>query len=148
MSLFVAIVAADLALVFAELSTSFSFIDISGWDALGVFPSLLITVFLFFLPVSLWAGGLATLGRVKRGRFLSLGLRFFNSGIFHRAALALNGDRISWLGTLKRMLVYFMSSGARSECRFYLVIDYFLYRVFETVQFAAALLYFGPNRRF
>ena len=66
MSLFGTIVAADLALVFAGLSTGFSLIDTSDWGGPKVFPSLLTMVFLLFLLVSLWAGGLATLGRIKK----------------------------------------------------------------------------------
>ena len=148
MSLFGTIVAADLALVFAGLSTGFSLIDTSGWGGPGVFLSLLTTIFLLFLLASLRARSLAALGRVRRGRFLSPGLRFFNPGVFHRAALTLSGGGIGWPGTLRTMLVCFTSSGARPECRLGLGVDCFLYRVLEAVQFAAALLHFGPDRRF
>ena len=59
MSLFGAIVAADLGHIFAGPSTSFSHIDTSGWGGLRVFLSLLAAVFLLFLFPSYWVGSLA-----------------------------------------------------------------------------------------
>ena len=59
MSLFGAIVAADLAHVFAGPSTSFSHIDTSGWGGPRVLSSLLAAVFLLFLLPSFWVGSLA-----------------------------------------------------------------------------------------
>lgn len=59
MSLFDVIVAAHLAYVFADPSTSFSHIVTSGWGGPKIFSNLLVAVFLLFLLLSFWFRSLA-----------------------------------------------------------------------------------------
>ena len=124
-------------------------IDLGGWGRTRVVLSLLVfqaTLLLLFLP-SFSVRGFSALGTVRRGHFLSPGLRFFNPGVFHRAALALSGGGIDWPGILRIMLVCFTRSKARIECRLSFGVNYFLYCILKAVQFAAVLLYFGSDRR-
>ena len=78
--------------MFAGLVESARRIDTSSQD--GVFLSLLLPTVLFFLLLSFLVRNLSTLAIVGRSCFLSPGLRFFNSGVFHRVALALNGSGV------------------------------------------------------
>lgn len=86
--------------------------DLGNWGGVRVVSSLLMfyMTLLFSLFPSFFVRGFCALKTVKRGRFLSPGPRFFNLGVFHRAALALSNGGIGWLDTPKTMLVCFISS--------------------------------------
>ena len=121
--------------IFASYARDIGNIDLSCWGGIGVVLSLLMfqITLLFLLLPSFSGKDFSALGTVRRVRFLSPRLRFFLSGVFHMAALALSGGEIGWPGTLRTILVYFTSSEARTECRLGLNINCFLYCVFKAV---------------
>ena len=121
--------------VLASHAANVGDIDLGSWGGTRVVSSPLVfqATLLFFLLLSFSVGGFSALGTIRRGCFLSPGLRFFNPGVVYRAALALSGGRVGWPGTLRTMLVCFTSSRARTEYRFGLSVNYFLYCILEAV---------------
>ena len=71
---------------------------------------------LFLLP-SFFIGGFTALGIVRKGRFLSLDLRFFNPKVFHRATrgTSFGYSIVCWPRTPKTLLNHLSSDGARPE---------------------------------
>lgn len=100
-------------------------IDFGGQDGIFFVPLFLLPLLFYFRP-SLF-GALNALKTMRKDRFLSPGLWFFNFRLIYRAAIALTGSGIGWQGTPRTILICFTSSKARSECCFGLVVNSFLY---------------------
>lgn len=147
-SLIATIIVGDLAQFFADSNKRVGNIDISDWSRNRVSLNLITIIFLLFLLPSFFVRDFSAFKMVKRDCFLSLDLRVFNLGVFYKTTLALSSSKIGWSYISRTILVSFTSSRAKSECCFSLNLNYFLYHVFEIVQFVAALLYFSPDRRF
>ena len=96
MSLFVIVVTSDLdkILLFASFfARGVCYVNSSSQS--GIFLVLLLLLLLFFLFFLNHLRALSALGTIKRSRFLSPSLWFFNSRVFYRAVLALSGGRVS-----------------------------------------------------
>ena len=135
MTLLVTVETSNMSQVLASHPGNVGEIDFGGWGGTRVVSSPLVfqTTLLLSFFLSFSVRGFSALRTLRRGRFQSPGLRFFNSGVFHRATLALSAGRVGWPGTLRTMLVCFTSSGARTECRLGLGVNCFLYYVLEAV---------------
>lgn len=103
---------------------------------------------IFLFPLIFLVGSFSALEMIERVCFLSLSLRFFNLEIFYRAALVFSSSGVSWPDKTKTILIFFTSSRKRLEYCFSYNVNHFLYCILEVVQFAVALLYFSPDRRF
>ena len=70
----------------------------------------------FLLP-SFLIGNFSALGMVKRGRFLSSDLGFFNSRVFYRATrgTSFGYSSVCWPRTYRTVLIHLLSDGARLE---------------------------------
>ena len=150
MTFLVTVETGNMTQVLASRVESVGDIDLSGWGGTRVISSPLVfqAMLLFLLFPSFSVRGFSAFETVKRGCFMSPGLRFFNPEVFYKTVIALTRGGIGWPGILRIMLVCFTSSETRTEYCLGLGIDYFLYCVLEAVQFAIVLLHFGPDRRF
>lgn len=102
-----------------------SFPYYSLWSSVfGFFFFFLLLQLLFFLFLSLFKT-FNIFGIVRRDCFMSLSFQFFNSRVFYRATFTFRSDKMSWLDTLRIILVYLISNKARLKCILNLSINCF-----------------------
>ena len=105
--------------IFASYARNIGDIDLGNWNGIKIILSLLVFQVTLVLPLhpSFFVRSFSALKMVKKGRFLSLDLRFFKLRVFYKAdrGTSFTYNSVCWPETSRTVLIYLLSGSARPE---------------------------------